>query len=530
MLFAGALTLFYLVNHHSEHIRLLSWKTVTVSISIYLAIVMYFALNDILLVIQGNVAQVDHRRLLVTGSYQLRTRGRRLGESSCGDIGTAVTKFVLMVILYIVTEVFLALRSHRELQLAAWGLVGAHIIGFSVAEAFGNIQVCPPYSDSPGLSFLLILIAIVTLCLMMFGGGLIRRKVCGDEIDAWEASWLHQCHHTEDEFFAFGVGFMLSLMLRFAITGTVPDIHAVGKYRSQAECNELLVVSISYGILVMLLGGGIFHIKQLELDGFDERWQRALRLLELTCTMTMGWLLLFWLNWQFWESSSDEGIDGTGNVLSGRMYIFLFLALIALVAILGLDFVASYFPHLVGGLQVLSEAFLLMLGLGWENVFMSINSGVVKHVEDETAKVLIRSALSLAMCVIVMPAWVLYILPHSLEHDHHQHDHDEHNGDGHDKRASTFTVNLFSHRTSQNKHELDDVPLRALPAASSPMRDEADGVETGFAVSNSAPAGSAPTWITQETQDLDRLDNEIQLSQAPTRQSPWKIGKRIDRE
>lgn len=97
-----------------------------------------------------------------------------------------------------------------------------------------------------------------------------------------------------------------------------------------------------------------------------------------------------------------------------------------------IDFAADRIHGKVArGLRSLGKAFMLLLGLTWEGAFwegahtMSQGMGF----DDQTARMLMVVVLSLILCAIVMPAWIIHIVPHTFKEEHgelHMKDYDEH--------------------------------------------------------------------------------------------------------
>merc|ERR1719329_740300 len=99
------------------------------------------------------------------------------------------------------------------------------------------MQVCEPFNETAALSIGPIAVSFVVLVLLMLTGHFIRKKWVerDSSLDEAEEHWLHQCHHSEDEFFSFGMGFQISLTIRFYIMLSPPAVHAVPKGRDQYE-------------------------------------------------------------------------------------------------------------------------------------------------------------------------------------------------------------------------------------------------------------------------------------------------------
>merc|ERR1719399_2047699 len=83
-----------------------------------------------------------------------------------------------------------------------------------------------------------------------------------------------------------------------------------------------------------------------------------------------------------------------------------------------IDFIADRIQgHFSRGLRSLGKAFMLLLGLAWESAFWegshAMSAGM--ELEDKTSRMLAVIFLSLGFCIIVMPAWIMYVVPHTIE-------------------------------------------------------------------------------------------------------------------
>lgn len=83
-----------------------------------------------------------------------------------------------------------------------------------------------------------------------------------------------------------------------------------------------------------------------------------------------------------------------------------------------IDFIADRMHgKFARGLRALGKAIMLMLGLAWEAAFWE-GAHVMPQgmgLEEKTSRMLVVIFSSLILVAIVMPAWVMYLVPHSIE-------------------------------------------------------------------------------------------------------------------
>merc|ERR1719231_1559742 len=115
-------------------------------------------------------------------------------------------------------------------------------------------------------------------------------------------------------------------------------------------------------------------MEPLVLDG-----GRLPRVLQLVCSMTMGWSLLYTGQWLFW-AVFPSGLAGHGSKMLARVVMAIVDSSIAVVAILVVDFLADRLQEMgsprrhrgleiAKGLRTLMSALGLLLGLAWEAAF-----------------------------------------------------------------------------------------------------------------------------------------------------------------
>eukprot|EP00931_Biecheleriopsis_adriatica_P090109 TRINITY_DN64143_c0_g1_i1.p1 TRINITY_DN64143_c0_g1~~TRINITY_DN64143_c0_g1_i1.p1 ORF type:complete len:745 (+),score=145.50 TRINITY_DN64143_c0_g1_i1:289-2235(+) len=383
---------------------------------------------------------------------------RRLAEVETDGVSIAIG-FGQMVALFVAMQALLLLRRKQPKQLAAFGMIGAHIVGFSALEAFYPLQLIEPFSTSPGLSFIVVIIGCSALGFMTFLGAHARDFVVGyhakssrrlsvkhpddsatpevtSSVERWKSEeeqleeqlvaqfeelWHEQCVKAEDEFFAFATGFLISVSIRYFLMGCTPQLHWIPVDTGDViETWGLLGAALACSVLLLLsaLAKPWAHGRSNERTCLE----RAATLLEQTMSMTMGWLVLFWGYWQFWNVTDAKGLIGNGDVMIAKIVLALIFTCFAFVMIIVIDYAADRLPKLEDALRSLGEAFVLLLGLSWESCFMEVMGAVLKNSSDEVVNTLVFVCMSAVLCLLVIPAWIMYILPNALGHGHCQED------------------------------------------------------------------------------------------------------------
>jgi len=408
-----------LVNGCSERLAKVMWKILTGAISIFCAVLITFCLHDLMLLMAGKGEMVaHHRRLSFSSSSAVLDGGnppRRLaGKASDEDL---IISFLLFFGAYVLIETALLYIKklpawlRPDLQLAAWGLIGAHMIGFCAVEAYGSLQTIQP---GVGWCIAVVFIAIGSFVVMCVLFALIRWMVVNmdSEICKGDDAFELQCEHTEHEFIAFALGFLMSVVMRYFVIEKLPDLHAVPKGRTDEDIMLLFIFMVMFTVVVIFISI-LEHTCNSKLNRLAHRF---FAILELTAAMTMGWCLCFLGKWAFWYHTDGQGWNGQGDVTGGRLAMVLLFTIGSFFSVAVLDWFSSKCACLEAALDALSQSFVLNIGLAYEGLFMSAFDDVgYQYNDDSTRKVLATSAIACAVCAIVIPPWVLYILPHSIQ-------------------------------------------------------------------------------------------------------------------
>lgn len=144
--------------------------------------------------------------------------------------------------------------------------------------------------------------------------------------------------------------------------------------------------------------------------GYSESHRLVYRILMRISSMTAGWLLLFWGTWVFWARVGDELHE------EDMMIAKVSMALLFSVVTFASFFVFSYVEHntTIGrfGFRGLLSSFALLVGLSWESVANEAFTSVAElYAARPSLEAECDLGMSLFLFILVMPAWVWYVLP-----------------------------------------------------------------------------------------------------------------------
>jgi len=424
--------LFYLVNAKDQSVKDLAWKTLSDATSLFIAICLFYSLHDLL-------------------NAELFRGSRKSYKVGFG--------FVLLLVFYSAIQVILAACRNRAFQLAGWGLIGAHIVGFVGVDTFGALQESSFFAESIGKSCLVVpiaatLFACASVSMHCLRAAFIKTKseqilkkdsitatkteTTADDLDSWD----HQCCHTEDEITSFALGVLLSQIIRYSILGYLPEIYGTKSKKDSKEVLLLFLVTVGLaaGVFITALLNGLVQSK-----GVSHHMMRLLGLINSVCAMTMAWCALFVSMWM-WDLKG-KGLVRFGETLTLKVWVAFTVTALSLCIVVVLTQAANLI-QLVNrsGLDSFNGALVFLIGLSWEKAFMKAIDGMLT---DSDQRPIFKASFRVALCLFIIPAWIWHILPKAV-HEHHGHGHG-HGHDDHDHGDHRDHCDHGAH-SSHNRH------------------------------------------------------------------------------
>lgn len=391
---AFQISLFHLVNFPDKDIQHFTWMSLSQTTSIFCAVLIWTTIK-------------------MTIEYAF---GESPGDGRITATGTQVTVMVLFFLMFIVMELSLAELRNRPASLHVLGTLGAHTVGFAAVDAFGEIQQSEPWNENPMFSLANAVVTMIALFVLCFMATQIRKHYAApmeatedaEVIERWEEV---SCEF-ENEFCGFVIGLLTCAAIIYSVTGYLPPIQGSPFNRTRQEVSELGVWAVGIGTLLTCF---IIYTHKLKEDIESKALLRAIDVIESTLAMTFGWCFLFTGRWLFWVSTNDKGV-GDGDLMSARMVQALAFSFFVLALIFPLDNLADNGYIDEKGMRALMGAFGLLLGLSWEGAFDQAIEALGKELEGTPQRqFLVMVGMSMALCVVVLPAWAMYVLPAALE-------------------------------------------------------------------------------------------------------------------
>lgn len=370
--------IFYMVNSRHASVVDNTWSMLNTGVSIFCAVLTYGLAND-----------------LVNGLFAVPEGG----DGAAPGVASLVSAGVQLIAWWYFVVFLLFFVKDSVLRLKAYGTLGGHILGFAALNVYGKLALTEAFRGSPVMTLLDAVIALVTMGLLFMSSRLVRgclqaADCVGGEDDA---RWHDQSLDTGNDFFALCIGFLLSMCLRFGITGELPSIDGELGGASAAEVSALALA----GAGLFLLGGALaLALHRAQAASGEEGVQS--RVLAFALAASEDGAAFSWLFAAMWQ------IGGAVEELMAHTAIALTCSAFAAVFVLLLSIVPS------GFLRGSFAAVGLMVGFSWEKAFDCAADGVGDlELFGGADRKLLKALFSLGLLIIVFPAWMVYILPKS---------------------------------------------------------------------------------------------------------------------
>mmetsp|Transcript_156024 Transcript_156024/g.291151 ORF Transcript_156024/g.291151 Transcript_156024/m.291151 type:complete len:741 (+) Transcript_156024:65-2287(+) len=389
------ITLFYGVNYKDADVRFSVWCTLQDSISLLCGVLIFHAFKDCMVVQFGETDDSE--------------------QHNPPDIKSLIIAFVRMLVAFWMSQFTLLRYRKDERKLMAWGIVLGNVVAFTAIDSLGMIQQISPFADTPANAFLGVIIASVMMFSMSISGHIVRQYWMTWEtgtITDEEKKWDHQCEHTEDHFSGIAVGMLLSIVIRYSITGEMPPIWGAPRYKTESECTKLFGVSLALSLPIFFISLATHAMAKGTSGNKGLKWiVRCMKVFQTTMAMTMGWSLMYACRWQWWTAR-----HGVGEVMTARLMLALIFSYVGFIFIVVVDRIGDKVKVGKEGFAVVNEAFSLGIGMSWEGAFsQSVDEFAEEYGgEGGHARAWTEVLLAVFLIILILPAWVWYILPKVL--------------------------------------------------------------------------------------------------------------------
>eukprot|EP00435_Cladocopium_sp_Y103_P053715 s1061_g17.t1 len=285
---------------------------------------------------------------------------------------------------------------------AALRILGTHLIGFAGADAFADVLRRDPFALHAGYYLLGVISMVLLLLCLLF----ICKKLRG----AWQ-EYDESKERQEHEATGFIIGFLISMFVRFAITGSLPGSKKAGGITLTHLIWMMAVAGASMKLYVMTS----FLSAKVNAAERSVWFRRSLKIGKESCAMTMAWMIFYFVQWFFWHVYAVDLTVEAGKY-STALSVAVTLSGLVMLTLLLITFVAQKLGRSTLSLTELDNVFSLQTGFAWEMAFYAVTvSGVTSGIEDATAKALSGVMWIMFLLLLVAPPWYLHMVPKVAE-------------------------------------------------------------------------------------------------------------------
>jgi len=412
--------LYYFTNYDDPDIKKQSWEIISMTISIFCAVLMFQSFNDL---VEANFIDKYH----------------------LGPFGIFLADMLHMLVWFIFMQAILAWFSGaltvdydklkgkeeelceeletREVDMKCYAVLSAHLTGFASINAWGGLQQLPFFSSHPVLALLAVVIAFFGIIGLQQLTARMRELVAmGDgEKDPFETMWDEETEEAENDVMSLTISFMTVNAWRFAIIGCMPNNE--GKEQAPACTPEdfyghsRLQMMVLWGS-ALCFTAGVFLMNYY----FPESWETTrlpvsptvAKRLAVACvtsvSMCFSWCTFYGV--QMVLAGSVSMFHGESELLS------VVLALVCSLGVFGLTIPLDWLADqdwtdekCDAGIRATIDAFALLVGFSWEQCFdNSVDALASSTSHPHWSKFL----LSVFCAGLLVPAWKWYMLPYIL--------------------------------------------------------------------------------------------------------------------
>lgn len=427
--------LYYLLHIPKPHIRKYTYETVSSTISIFCAVLLFQSCHDFV------------EEFFLEGASELTVVGVCFLHRMLWHVALQVTLARICRVNAEASARAFLMRNpdsikELEVDLKCWGLLLAHINGFASINFWGSVQHLPFFSQNAFCSAITILLSVGFQWFLLLVTDWVREGTVGTDgrKDKLEALWDESAEETENDVMALTQSFLLVQTVRYAICGVFANDE--GEEPSKVLFSHPLSHTIAlyfFGVCCLLVYGGVVYrfgsklpneeeeeslaeeLQEEESEEGPEEGRRTesrrrheenslrkLQVLLMCCGMSLAWSTFYASQWGL--ASFNWG-DRQEDETLFHLVLAVCLSVVSFAMIWVLDFLAGLECTKEKVDRVLYEvvgALGILIGLAWEKNF---DSAVVALASQTRHPILMKLPLSVFCALLVVPAWKLYMLP-----------------------------------------------------------------------------------------------------------------------
>lgn len=449
-------SLFYLVNWNDDDIRFYAMNIISMTMSIFSAVLMFQGINEQIRRFSENLTHA-HRVLiqflhsfvyliamqLVIGSIsgvlpmlaekeepghggfdeEKWTIADGLRSDYCAVLDKDQAEYVRnkngkksVWIDEFGVEVPVAKQKHKleiaRRRMRCWAMLLAHMSGFAAINSGAQLQEVEVFSATPLMAVLPGIIMFFILQGVFFLARVFRQKA----MDRSDKLRVGLCNETvveaENDVSSLSLSFLVVQALRFAVGGVLPN----------AEGEEVPLVTHGWKEIGILFALAVFlcfsaivlSLKLMKGDTTEEDNEEeeplSDRMGQILCNflaMSFAWLVLFGSKWVVLKTAVFNF-----ETMIGQVVMALVLSIVCGLAVFLLDFIDDQTRGNgkndgAKAIRVIIQAIAILIGFSWEHCF---DAGVLAATKSAPHKRAAKFVMGLVVFFFLVPAWRRHIL------------------------------------------------------------------------------------------------------------------------
>lgn len=390
------LLIFHLVKSSDPILRKHTWNLLSSTLSIFIAVLTYTALNELTWDIVGKFIGEEEAESIMEE----------------GGIAVALVHLIMLLVLFTYLQAFLFFLRDTGLKLKTWALVLAHMTGFAATNCFSTIQALEYVRGDQLMVYGVILLAIVFGACLMVISRLVRgravqhieRKTPGEELQEVREKmeeWEDTVEETEDDATCLAVSFLIVQSVRFTIMGEYQSHRVADHVKETTLYKEILFIVAT---LIFAASSIVFTAlsERATTKGFSGLTDRVLNLCRHTCAMAVAWLLVYISSRHLLKANLH------GPEIGRKIFIAVCVSILAFVfSVLVKESTRLGFKY--KALRSVILALGLLIGFLWERAFDLALEDITELLGLPPFPFLF--GLNVLLVALVMPAWQWYIAP-----------------------------------------------------------------------------------------------------------------------
>lgn len=308
-------------------------------------------------------------------------------------------------------------EDDRTVRMSCYMSLLTFTTAFAIMDAVGTWQQIEFFSAKLGMAALP---AVATQALMFCFFSLcrvlrrLRRKQA--EPSGPEVLWESESNQSESDIVSLSASFLIVQLLRFSTSGVLPD--KTGIERPERPHSLGYVMSLyAAGLIAVSISILMQHpslLRKTKPTDSSELLYYVSRTIQQTCSMICAWCLIFGMRGMAMriKKMKDWGINP--GTMAWQLALATATTIVTFVSVFILRRIQQSAPQKADILlHSVFTTFSLLVGLNWQRVFAL---ALRRACSTSPRPALMEVAVSLAVVVIVAPAWRMYILTKVYRH------------------------------------------------------------------------------------------------------------------